>query len=183
VAHSFQQPIARLAGCLIHDQRLLHERGQQIEDVGGQEPVVSSQFRRGPVRRFCPHPTDHGPLTTDCRIGADRFRRFQVPAAGEHRQLPQQASLRLAEEVVAPLDECSQRLVTRQRCAAAPGEQAKPVIEPVVELLDRQRLHAGCRQLDRQRNTVQPLADLDDSERIRARQRESGLTQDRAINE
>ena len=63
--------------------------------------------------------------------------------------------------LVAPLHRRVQRLVARQRAAAA-GEQAKAIIQPRGNLGHRQHRHARRRQLDRQRDAVEAPADLRD---------------------
>ena len=107
----------------------------------------------------------------------DRLGRLQRPAAGEHRQPPQQRPLRLGEQVVAPVDQRPQRLLAGQRRAAAAGQQPEAVVQPRRDLLHRQRLHPRRRQLDRQRDAVQPLADLRHGRRVLLRECELGRPQ------
>ena len=64
---------------------------------------------------------------------------FEPEPAGEHREAPEQAPLVVVEQVVAPVERRAQRLLARQRGAAAAGEQAEAVVEPRGDLLDRQR--------------------------------------------
>ena len=76
------------------------------------------------------------------------------------------------QQVVAPVDQRAQRLLARQRGAAAAGQQPEAVVQPRGDLLRRKHLDARGRQLDRQRDAVQPVADLRDGGRIGVRQRE-----------
>jgi hypothetical protein len=67
---------------------------------------------------------------------------------------------------VAPLDRRAQGLLPRQRCPAAARQQPQPVVQPRRHLLGRQRRHPRRRQLDRQRDAVQPPADLRHRRRV-----------------
>ena len=58
---------------------------------------------------------------------ADRLRRVEREAAGEHRQPLQQRALRRREQVVAPVDRRAQRLLARQRRRVAALQQREPV--------------------------------------------------------
>src|SRR3954453_9308869 len=48
-----------------------------------------------------------------------------------------------------------------QRAPAAASEQSEPVLETIEPLLARQRPHSCCSQLNRERNSVEALTDLD----------------------
>ena len=80
---------------------------------------------------------------------------------GEHRQPRPQQLLVGRAKVMAPLGGGAQRLLVRQRHAAAAGEQAEAMLQAAAQLLQRQRaqLHGG--QLDRQRDAVQAPAQPD----------------------
>ena len=68
----------------------------------------------------------------------------------------------VAEQAVAPVDQRVQGLLPRQCRAAAAGEQTEALIESAGELLYGQNLQPRHGQLDRQRNSVEPLADRSD---------------------
>ncbi len=119
------------------DERLVDEAGQHVGDV----------------RRL------------DVAPGADRLGRVERAAAGEHGQTIEHALLVLEEQVVAPLDHGAERLLARQRGADAAGQQPEPVVEPRGELSDGDGPGAGGGQLDREREAVEPGADLGDDRR------------------
>ena len=77
-----------------------------------------------------------------------------------------------SSSVVAPVDRRAQRLQTRQRTARAAGEQVEAVGEPGGDVLDRQDPHARGRELDRERDAVEVLADLGDVRRVLVGDRE-----------
>ena len=86
---------------------------------------------------------------------------FERAAAGEDGEGPKEALLLLGEEVVAPLDRRSQRLLPGV-CVAAALEQVEPLREPLQDLLGREHLRAGGRELDREREQVETAAELGD---------------------
>ena len=62
-------------------------------------------------------------------VGADRLGRLQRPAAGEHRQAPEQRPLGRGQEVVAPVDRRRQRLLAGQGgadCRRSAGGSDRP---------------------------------------------------------
>ena len=83
-------------------QRLVDQARQQVQDVPGARPS---------------------------RRRAHLLGRLERPAAGEHRQAGEQALLG-RRQVVAPVHRRPQRLVAREGGAAAPGQEAEPVVEP-----------------------------------------------------
>ena len=84
-AQGLRQPVPDAAAlAVLGDQdRLVGQRGQQLQQVPGCQPV----------------------------IGADPLDRVQLKPAGEHRQPRPQQPLRLAAQLIAPLDRRSQRLL------------------------------------------------------------------------
>ena len=76
------------------------------------------------------------------------------------------------QQVVAPLDDRAERLLAGQGGAGAARQQPEPVVEAVGELLHRDQPAPGGGQLDRERETVEPGADVfDDGRRRRASRR------------
>ena len=73
-------------------------------------------------------------------VGADRRGASSGERPGEHREPCGETRARVVEQVPAPLDDGAQRLVPRQRRAAAAGEQPEPVVQPGRDL----RRPAGC---------------------------------------
>ena len=66
------------------------------------------------------------------------------------------------EQVVAPLDRRAQRPLALGQVAGAAGEQRQPLVEPLEELLGRERLDARGGELEREREVVEAAADLGD---------------------
>ena len=105
------------------------------------------------------------------------------PASSRRRRPPAGGSsdaLRLGQQVVAPVERRPQRLLARQRRPAAAGQQPEAVVQPGGDLLDRQRRHPRRRQLERQRDAVQPPADLRHRRRVRRRSARSPAAPARA---
>ena len=69
------------------------------------------------------------------------------------------------EELVAPVDGRSQGLLALGEVARAAAQEAEPVVEPVAQDLRREQPEAGGGELDRQRQAVEPAADLRDGGR------------------
>ena len=84
---------------------------------------------------------------------------------------------------MAPVDQRAQRLLARKRVAAAAGEHAEALVEPLAQLLQAEHLDARRRQLDRERNAVQAPADVGDDRRVFVGQRKALVGRLRAIDE
>ena len=126
-----QHPIA-IALRISHDQRLLDQADHQVQNV----------------------------VLRDLLSRADGFGGSARPATGESCQPGEQPLLHVVEQVIAPVDGGPERLVPRQHVAAAAGQQAKALIEQRHDLVDRQHRDARCSQFQRQRNAVEPHANL-----------------------
>ncbi len=98
----------------------------------------------------------------DAVARAYRLRVVERAVAREHRQPLEQPSLRLAELLVRPVDRGAQGRVAGGRAAARHRQQAEPLVEPRDDLGRRHRARAAGRELDRQRQAVQPPAQLAD---------------------
>ena len=93
--------------------------------------------------------------------GGDRLHR--VDACGvEDREEPEDRPLVVVEQPLAPLDRASQRLLARREIAGARTQYADVLAEPVPELVRREQREARGRELDRERQAVEPAADLGD---------------------
>src|SRR5688572_32271671 len=91
---------------------------------------------------------------------ADRFGGFQCPAAGEYGEAFEHPPLCVREQLVTPIDGCTEGLLARQRGSVPTNQESKAPIEPRGQLIRRERIQAcGC-QLERERNTVQSATDL-----------------------
>ena len=85
----------------------------------------------------------------------DGLGRLVGAAAGEDGERAEEPLLRRREQVVRPLDRRAQRLLARIGVPAA-LEQVEPLREPLEELLGREDDRAGSRQLERERQVVEP---------------------------
>ncbi len=79
----------------------------------------------------------------------------------------------IVEEVERPAHGLDERAVALGR-AASPGQQTEALAERVGDLTDRERLRPRRRQLDRQRQTVESLADVQDVGFLGLARREAG---------
>ena len=157
LAQRLQQPVPRRAvGLLLHHhQRLVRQVREPLEDL----------LRRDPRTR------------TDVLGG------FQRPAPGEHRERGEEGPLRRPQQLKAPVHGGPQRLLAGQRRAAALGQQAEAVLQPGQQLPRRQHAHPRRRQLDGQRDAVQPGTDLGHGRRVLGRHLERGLHRHRTVAE
>ena len=97
------------------------------------------------------------------RRSLDARQQVERPAAREHGEQAEEPLLVRRELVVAPLDGRLKRLMTRHRGPRSAGQQAEAIVEPLADLIDREHLDPRGRELDRQRNAIEPPADLGDS--------------------
>ena len=95
---------------------------------------------------------------------ADELRRFERAAAAEHAQVREQRLLVLVEQVVRPRDGRPERQVTFLGVAGS-FEGVEPVGEPFEERLGGEQLRPGGRELERERQAVEPVAELHDGVR------------------
>ena len=99
-------------------------------------------------------------------LALDRLGGLQCPATGKDGETTEQDSLRLGQQVKAPVDGCPQRLLAGQRRPVAAGQQPKAVVQAGGDLLDRQHVHPRRGQFNRQRDAVEPVADLGHGRRL-----------------
>ena len=86
----------------------------------------------------------------------------QAAAANEDGKASEHRLLTRFEQVVAPRDGMTQALVPDGPIAAVCLQQVEPTIQPRQHGPWREQLDAGGCQLDRQRQPIEPCADLDD---------------------
>ena len=116
-------------------------------------------------------------------VGADHLRRFEGRAARERRKSPEHAPLILVEEVVAPVDRPAERPVPLGQVASAALKHLEPRREPAQQGLRREELEPSCRELDRKRQPVEPVADLRDGRRVVVRHAEARVSAVSALDE
>jgi hypothetical protein len=104
------------------------------------------------------HQPGQQPQHVQVILGADRLRGGQAAAVRGYRQPPQHQPFRLGEQLPAPVDDGPQGLLPRRGVAMPGDQQPEPVVEPGEELVHAQGPDAGRRQLQRQRNPVEPPA-------------------------
>jgi rhodanese-related sulfurtransferase len=119
----------------------------------------------------------------EVRAAADRDRTRQREAVHEYAQSTHERAFAIVEQVVAPVDERTQRLLAREHIAPAPGEHAKAFVQPLAQLLRAQNLDPGGGQFDCQRNPVEAPADLGDDRRIIVAQHKANIDGLRAVDE
>ena len=73
--------------------------------------------------------------------------------------MSEQALLCFGQQLVAPVQRCPQRLMTRQRGSAAAGKQRETIVEMLRDLLDPKRCRPSRSELDSERDTVELPAD------------------------
>ena len=128
------------------EEAVVHERGDAVQDVDAQ--VLAGV--------------------------ADGLRRLERAPSGEDRQAAKELLLGRGQQVVAPLDRLAQRLLTFRQVACATSQQLERPFDAGQQFARRQDLDPGCGQLDRQREAVQPAADVDHRAGVLRRQREVG---------
>ncbi len=99
-----------------------------------------------------------------CR-GRDRLHRREV-RVGKDREDLEQALLPGIEELVAPFDRRPQRLLPLGQVAGRAPEQLEPASEPITQRFRREQPQAGRSELDRERQAVEPTADVADRGRV-----------------
>ena len=114
---------------------------------------------------------------------ADRLGRLEGEAAGEYRQAREEGLLLLVQQVVRPVDQRPQRLLARLQRAVPAGQDLVAVVEPLVDVGDRERAHPRRCQLQRQRNALEPRHQLGDRRGLALGERESGLVELGALDE
>src|SRR5262249_5223539 len=142
------------------EQRLVDQAQHQVKDVGRRDGLCSggrqgASGRREPaacLARALLGSLDRVRLTTGASHG---LRGLQGGTSDEHRQSIEEGLFSSGEQVVAPVEGGAQRLLTRERDAAASGQEVESVVEPRRELLYGESAQSRRRQLQGQRDAVQ----------------------------
>ena len=98
----------------------------------------------------------------------------QVEGAAEHRQLRPGPLFGTGAQLVAPVQGTAQGTLPGRGGTRTGGQQVEPVVEALPDLLGRQRPQPYRRQLDGQRQPVQPPADPGDRGLVVGGEREPG---------
>ena len=114
---------------------------------------------------------------------ADSLRGFERAASGEDRQTAEELLLGRRQQVVAPLDRLPKGLLALRQVPRPAGQELEGPFDPGEQLGGRQDLHARGRELDRERQAIEPAADLDHRAGVLRGQREVGPAGRRALDE
>ena len=140
--------------------------------TGVRSPAAGTGARRAPVV------VEHEALVDEAAEQVEHLARSRSPGAatrlgrvererpGEDAEPAQDAPAPAVEEVVAPVDRRGQGLLPGQRGPRAAGEQPEAVVEVARRSARRSAPAAGRGQLERQRDAVEPPADLGDRRRL-----------------
>src|SRR5512142_2859889 len=119
----------------------------------------------------------------DPLAAGDRLGGFHEEAAREDADALEDELFLPGEEVVAPVDRGAERLLPYDVLLAVAGQQAEAVLEPVEDLPGREGAAAGRGELDRERDAVEPPADLADNGRVGPSDHERGVDCEGALAE
>jgi len=86
----------------------------------------------------------------------DGLNRGERESTAEHRKTPEERCLVWFEQLVTPVDRPAQHLVPRRGPSASIPQQAKAIVLPHGEVVRRHAARRGRRQLDGERDPVQP---------------------------
>jgi hypothetical protein len=103
-------------------------------------------------------------------IGARRLHLVEGERAGEDREPREQQRLVVAEQTKGPVHDRAQRPVARGGGAPASGEEVEALAKTRRELAQPERRGAGGAELDRERQPVEPAADVRDHRDVVVRQ-------------
>ena len=163
--------VLRVAGT--HRPRRFPTRPSGRPRTGGSSPTAGTSPRRDRLRRATCRPARSRAPTRRTRRSssslatASAASRVKPPANTDRRSST--ALSAFGQELVGPVDRGLQRLVTGHRGAAPAGEHPEPLVEPLEDLGRRDRPRPGRRQLDGERDAVEPAAELDHRRRRRRR--------------
>mgnify|MGYP007135457263 CR=1 FL=1 len=117
----------------------------------------------------------------DAAPRAYRRRGLEGKSAREDRSAAEHGALLVRQQVIAPVHRRAERVVPRQVGAARVGQEAKAIVEPIGDLIDRQGLEPRGGELDRQRDAVETAADPRQSRGVLRRHRKRGINRGRAL--
>ena len=84
----------------------------------------------------------------------------EVEVSGERSEAPEQLTLGLVEQLVAPIERRGERLLTRQRGSSSSGQNGEGIPQTLRDLRWCQDSDSRGRQFDRQWDAVDAAADL-----------------------
>ncbi len=95
-------------------------------------------------------------------VGAHSLDRRRREAASEHRKAAEQELIGRVEQLVAPLERVLHGPATTVPNAVDVALTVGLALETLSDLADAQRRHTGSDELDRERHSIEPQADLGD---------------------
>ncbi len=144
-ACGFTQTETRNGGVEVHgDQRFCDQIGEALDDI----------------------------LRREIGIRCNPRRRFKIESTGKNADPAEQQLLVLAQQTVAPVEDCPNGLVPRHRPAMSRSQQLQAVVEMCGKPPNPEHLNAGRRELDCERHAIEPAADLDNERGVGIAQRE-----------
>ena len=140
--------------------RVPTRRAARARTRGSSRASSSAPRRAVRSRRAEQALVEEGGERVEIRV-ADGLRRLERAAAAEHAEPREQLLLGVVEQVVRPGDRRPERRVA---LLGVPGslQRVEPVGEAVEERLGREQLRPGGGELERERQAVEPVAELND---------------------
>ncbi len=135
------------------DERFIYQKAEQIDDLPRRQRIA----------------------------GAHGFDGLERASLREDGQPAKQGALRFGEQIMAPVDQGTECLLARHRGAAAGGEQMKPIVQPLDDLLEGEQANPRGGQFDGERNAVESPADLRDEVDVVVAQLKGGTCRGRAV--
>ena len=181
------QPVERLAKVVVVARERIGQRcravvalrvrafGKRLEELGMaiaspirilalSEPLGGIRANGGKHREALAFSADEAAVDERCQhveVGAAYgFGRIQPELAREDAQTGEELLLLIVQELVAPGQGGTQRPMPGGLVARAAGQQLEAVAEPVEHRFGREHVDASGSQLDRERQPIQPRADL-----------------------
>src|SRR5262249_18647916 len=121
---ALQQPIPRI---------LPHRFQKSIASAGGMLVIVKQALVRKAREEIQDIPFVHR------NAAADSLGSLQVPSAREDGEPAEQRFLSFVQQVVAPVDQRLERLLSGESRSRSARKQAESLVEPLLDLLDRHR--------------------------------------------
>jgi hypothetical protein len=141
------------------EKLLLSEFSDRFEQEQARERIRRPGLPRKPVLDEGSHGFQRFEWVQIERL-PERLRRFEGKSTVEDRHPAKDALLGGAQQIVAPSDGLAHRLLPWGAVAVAAGQQGERAVQPLEQGGHRQDPQAGRRQLDGERETIQPAADL-----------------------
>src|SRR5579859_1456938 len=136
-------------------QRVLSDRFEK--------PVASGGIRRSDDERLVDEVREKSRNLGDLHLwsSGNRLRGSKIETTPKHRETTEDDLPLGGEQPIAPVEGCSQGLLSGEGAPAA-DEELKRVVQTLGDLGWAERAHKRCRQLDGERDSVQPVAQLGD---------------------